>query len=736
MADGQLSVSLQADIAGFVRNMQAASTVADQTGSSVSSLSVNVSRNVAAINNTGLTAFVASLRTAGASATALGAQTAAASSTVTRSLAQAAAASATSGRAISTGSNQAAFALTNLGRVAQDAPFGFIGIQNNLNPLLESFQRLRAETGSNGAAFKALGQSLAGPAGIGIALSLVSAGVLLYQQYQQRANRETAAAASAMKNAKKSAEEYALTLDAVSQARLVGSINAQKELTELRTLYAITQDTTISTRQRGQAVDELQKKYPEYFKNIKDENFLNGAAKESYDRLTTSIIATARARAAQDIITKNSSRQLENQQKINDALIVYDAAARKIDALNKKRSALGAAGNTAELSGVTAPIAKALAKAQEDLIESSTTIRNLKTDTNILDKRNLDLTKEITNQVKIGADLAGKVGDLGSGGKSAKSVKSLGDVLKELNIDLTQTSVLAGASFDQKNVKQIDAYQKAIDELIKLGYKPASDAVEKLIDAQSRLFQLGQNNTLSGSVNQGLPAQRNSLGQTGLNGINVQDKSLDAFKRQEKEIEKSRAKIVRLVNDVNNILANGIGQGLSGFASGIGEALASGTSVIDAVGQGLLSGLGNILTQLGEAAIKIGVGLAAIKLALKSLNPFVAVAAGVGLIALGAFFSSKASSIGDNVKGGSGGGVTAFANGGVVYGPTNALIGEYAGAKSDPEVVAPLSKLKSIIGKGTNDNPKNNQTVQVGIEGIVKGKDLVLITKRVNESRT
>ena len=47
----------------------------------------------------------------------------------------------------------------------QDAPFGFIGIQNNLNPLLESFQRLKAETGSTGGAFKALSKSLLGPAG-------------------------------------------------------------------------------------------------------------------------------------------------------------------------------------------------------------------------------------------------------------------------------------------------------------------------------------------------------------------------------------------------------------------------------------------------------------------------------------------------------------------------------------------------------------------------------------------
>ena len=43
-------------------------------------------------------------------------------------------------------SNAATLSLINLGRVAQDAPFGIIGIANNINPLLESFQRLRAES--------------------------------------------------------------------------------------------------------------------------------------------------------------------------------------------------------------------------------------------------------------------------------------------------------------------------------------------------------------------------------------------------------------------------------------------------------------------------------------------------------------------------------------------------------------------------------------------------------------
>lgn len=72
------------------------------------------------------------------------------------------------------GSDQATNSLINLSRVAQDAPYGFLGIANNLNPLLESFQRLRVSTGSTSGALSALKSALLGPAGLGLALGVVS----------------------------------------------------------------------------------------------------------------------------------------------------------------------------------------------------------------------------------------------------------------------------------------------------------------------------------------------------------------------------------------------------------------------------------------------------------------------------------------------------------------------------------------------------------------------------------
>jgi uncharacterized phage infection (PIP) family protein YhgE len=72
------------------------------------------------------------------------------------------------------GSAQATNSLIDLSRVAQDAPYGFLAIANNLNPLLESFQRLRVSTGSTSGALSALKSALLGPAGLGLALGVVS----------------------------------------------------------------------------------------------------------------------------------------------------------------------------------------------------------------------------------------------------------------------------------------------------------------------------------------------------------------------------------------------------------------------------------------------------------------------------------------------------------------------------------------------------------------------------------
>lgn len=89
------------------------------------------------------------------------------------------------------GSAQAQQSLMNLGLVVQDAPFGFIGIANNIDPLIESFTRLKNESGGVGGALKSLASSLIGPQGIALAFSAVVSAITFYTMSSRGAADET-----------------------------------------------------------------------------------------------------------------------------------------------------------------------------------------------------------------------------------------------------------------------------------------------------------------------------------------------------------------------------------------------------------------------------------------------------------------------------------------------------------------------------------------------------------------
>lgn len=58
---------------------------------------------------------------------------------------------------------------------------------------------------------------------------------------------------------------------------------------------------------------------------------------------------------------------------------------------------------------------------------------------------------------------------------------------------------------------------------------------------------------------------------------------------------------------------------------------------------------------------------------------------------------------------------TAFAQGGVISGPTYALVGEYAGASNNPEVIAPLDRLPALLG--TDKQMQGSSEVSFKIRG-------------------
>jgi hypothetical protein len=97
-------------------------------------------------------------------------------------------------------------------------------------------------------------------------------------------------------------------------------------------------------------------------------------------------------------------------------------------------------------------------------------------------------------------------------------------------------------------------------------------------------------------------------------------------------------------------------------------------------------------------------------------DPVLAAAAGVALVAGSAVISGMLKK---------GPKATAFAEGGIVSGPTLGLVGEYPGASSNPEVIAPLDKLKGMLNMNNNSGFVASTSIQ--------GRDLAIILERYNK---
>ena len=150
----------------------------------------------------------------------------------------------------------------------------------------------------------------------------------------------------------------------------------------------------------------------------------------------------------------------------------------------------------------------------------------------------------------------------------------------------------------------------------------------------------------------------------------------------------------------------------SAFA-GLGEAIASG-SPLEMLKRMLITVM-DMLQQFGTALIAAGAASEALKAVAWS---------GVGaIVAGGALVAATAAAKAALSK------ATAFAEGGIVSGPTFALVGEYGGASNNPEVIAPLDKLRSLIDTDRADGGVGEVRFEI------RGDVLEGILKKVNNRR-
>jgi hypothetical protein len=179
------------------------------------------------------------------------------------------------------------------------------------------------------------------------------------------------------------------------------------------------------------------------------------------------------------------------------------------------------------------------------------------------------------------------------------------------------------------------------------------------------------------------------------------------------EYQQRMAETMVGVNQAFNSLT---AEGLESFGEMLGGIMTGQITIFDDFGKSLLMSVAKFMRAFGSALVATATASKAFKdFILK--NPVAAAAAGVALIAGSTII------VGMLNKGPQ---PTAFAEGGIVSGPTLGLVGEYPNARNNPEVIAPLDKLKGML-KGTGDSAGYVASTTIS------GRDLALVIERYNK---
>ena len=282
----------------------------------------------------------------------------------------------------------------------------------------------------------------------------------------------------------------------LNDVQLKGVQNAQSEITKLELLYKATQNASKPIRERKKAVDELQKSYPDFFKNLSEEEILTGKAADAYARLTSSIIASARARAAQDKMTENAKKILENEAKITEEYAKRENAQLKLDKQIELRNKIDREANPDMYAGRQMMVGAALGKVEEideGIAKLRREIYELNKSQNEL-AQNIDVNDLIFNpnedSSKIGEKERKRRQEEAE--KLLKQQEQLAEQLLSLRRKNQQDEINLRADGMEKKLAQIDLdYQKELDAIESAREKAKKDGT---YEQQSPLLDEAEEN--------------------------------------------------------------------------------------------------------------------------------------------------------------------------------------------------------------------------------------------------
>jgi hypothetical protein len=596
---------------------------------------------------------------------------------------------------------------TNLALVVQDLPFGFRGIQNNLPALIGGM------AGATGAIYLA-----------------TSAVIALFTAWDMGVFGAKKSTDEWTEKVKKFNEELKASLDYTdsSTQRLKGLVTigndyTQSEATRAKAFKAIKEELSKVNKEEAAKIKNMQDAtiavdlYTEAVKqqnvaevtgkqlaelqiqNLKDRAILEASTGKGIHPLEWFGLSESDAQAAQNRIHKTVGQIRLLEQVQSQAL--RSGLNNPYSEFNKPEDDNGAI--------------KTQQKVNEQIIQNQINSK----------KQELNLIKDdAQKKYDVAKELAGLERDL-----ALEKLKNAGYIPEQI----TQLQLGIYEEYQNKLVTiDMEMQSQLLDNAKKVSDKKKKDRKKELQEAEN--FAKQQVDTIKTQSNVEQKLYKNNLQKRAQllkeNMAKAAVLAATAFDPASKQA------YLDLFNDLSAQL-----EGLGGVGQQIADTLNN--SVITAfeslgqtIGKGLATGvfdfsalgevLANALTTIGGALIKFAILEGAAIKALKDPKQWkIALAIGIAAVAAGAALKASLANVGGGVSSGSSMGknsnVRKFANGGIVSGPTFGLMGEYPGAKSNPEVVAPLDKLKDMIGGG-------------GGTFVLRGQDLLLSVNRAQKA--
>lgn len=636
-------------------------------------------------------------------------------------------------------------------RIVQDAPFGIIGVGNNIQQLAANFSNLQKTTGSTTAALKAgFSALITGPNLALLAISALTAGITAYQM-------GAFDGLSATKNFKEELEKFRETLKGVDSVRIDSLKNSDQEIVTINSLKSIIEDETNSREVRNKAIDTLQKEYPKYFANLSREKILAGEVGEAYKAVTAQLIARAEVESAVSKIVELNDRERVILEQNKNSLNEINALREKIAPFQEKL-------NKAELDFVNAKTKgeKELAafrirgaenqirffafqnQALNELLKIESERDKLLEVTNNALKQTVLETEEIKDKSIENNESVKETG------KNLKLNEETLGIIANLTKRISDLNAQREGATDQEEINlltgKIDLLKQELS-LVEAIARRANTPVQTPIQGlqgrdgfvQTQIPVIG---SISSQSNE-LEKLQNILAQSTISMdmffMAVKNGSAESFQN----LEQFARALVAFENGLTRLVENAPSELLGNLFLSIGNAIGTGANVFQEAGKAVLGSFAQFLGQFGKLLIQYGTaGFAYSKITKALLNPLTAgpaalaaIAAGGTLLAISGAIRGALSQSGGNTSNSIAQTAQTFSNqpsrrefGGSVVKGRPYIVGE-----KRPELFVPNTNgtiIPRLPDVGSANNSRMSQGIRVEVIGTLSGDTIRLANKR------